>query len=177
MLMSVLRDLGYVRKCNFAIDAAAPWQKAPNYDEVREPGDITGISFKNIQAEAASIIDEPDSLWGAAEAWLRDFSFDNFTIAGQLIDNIDHFMHNEYVANMQFVNDPLIMAFIENAWSPGPGYSIDGEGWIDTEQWIGWLNVSQGHWLWSSGTESYFYLSSDEVRQSGAWLFSPRYQD
>lgn len=87
---------------SFGIAAAAPWQSAPNYEGVRGPGDISGIRFQDIQIAAPSIIGEPDALWGAADAWLRGFRFDNVTISGQLIEDISHFTHNEFVADMQF---------------------------------------------------------------------------
>ena len=158
----------------FAIDAAAPWQKAPDYDAVRGPGDIKGISFKNVQVAAPSIIGEPNSLWGASKAWLRGFSFEKVIIAGAAVDDITDFEHNEFVAEMQFPSHGRIMAFNDNAWSPGTGYSIDENGWIDTGAWAGWINVSTRHWIWSASTQSFLYLPTEDLRESGAWVFSPR---
>ncbi|WP_187357960.1 glycoside hydrolase family protein [Pontiella desulfatans] len=92
----------------FGVQAAAPWQKAPDYEQVRGAGDISGILFQNIEIAAHSIIGDPETLWGNTNTWLRNFTFDTVTVAGELIDDLNDFNHNEYVTNMVFLGPPYL---------------------------------------------------------------------
>ena len=58
-----------------------------------------GITFQNISIAAPSVLGEPEVLWGMEEALIYGLVFDNVTIAGDRVENIDFFQHNEFVSN------------------------------------------------------------------------------
>jgi len=68
----------------------------------RGPGDLTGILFQNIEIAAPSSLAEPDILWGTPDAQITDLMFDNVTIGGKKISELDHFKHNEHVKRIKF---------------------------------------------------------------------------
>ena len=63
----------------------------------RDPGDLVGITFQNITIAAPSVLGEPDVLWGMEDGLIYDLVFENVTIAGEPILDIEHFYHNEFV--------------------------------------------------------------------------------
>jgi hypothetical protein len=68
----------------------------------REPGDLNGVLFQNIQIAAPSIFGEPNILWGGPDCRIRDLTFDNVTIGGEKLKSIKDFKTNEYVENIHF---------------------------------------------------------------------------
>ena len=89
-------------RSSFGILSAAPWQRHPDYEQSRGAGKIHNIIFKNIKIDAYSIIGDLETLWGTQLAPISGFVFDNVRIAGELIDGIDDFNHNEYVSDLKF---------------------------------------------------------------------------
>ena len=55
-----------------------------------------------IEIAAPSILGEPDVLWGAADAQIRNLTFDNVSIGGKKITSLNHFKHNEHVKDIRF---------------------------------------------------------------------------
>ncbi|MEX0325045.1 MAG: hypothetical protein AB3N33_03035 [Puniceicoccaceae bacterium] len=53
------------------------------------------------------------------------------------------------------------------------GYSVDEQGWTDTTPWLGWINVSQGDYIWSISLNKYIYMPEGFVSESGAWSYVP----
>ena len=88
----------------FGVLSGAPWQVSPNYDRSREPGEISGILFEDIDIAAYSTIGDPETLWGTSNAPLSNFTFDEVTIDGELINNISTFNHNDHVSGMNFIS-------------------------------------------------------------------------
>ena len=43
------------------------------------------------------MLEQPEVLWGMADGLIYDLIFDNVTIGGEKIENIDQFYHNEFV--------------------------------------------------------------------------------
>ena len=78
-------------------------EKVPEYSlggyERRGPGDLYGIIFQNITVAAKSVTGQPEILWGIPEGIIFGLTFDNVVIAGEKVENIDYFVHNEYVFN------------------------------------------------------------------------------
>ena len=52
---------------------------------------------QNIEMAAASVLGEPDVLWGMEDGLIYGLKFENVTIAGQPVLDIEHFYHNEFV--------------------------------------------------------------------------------
>ena len=71
-----------------------PWQD-PGVR--REPGDLHGLVFQDIRIAAPSVLGEPELLWGMSDGLIYDLILDNVTIGNVTINNIDQFLHNEYV--------------------------------------------------------------------------------
>ena len=64
----------------------------------RGPGDLYGITFKDIVIMAHGVVeDEPEILWGMENGLIYGLIFDNVTIANEPVENIDYFFHNEFV--------------------------------------------------------------------------------
>ena len=63
----------------------------------REPGDLHGVVFRNVTIAARSILGEPEILCGMEDGWIYDLVFDNVVIAGDVINSVEDFYHNEYV--------------------------------------------------------------------------------
>lgn len=53
------------------------------------------------------------------------------------------------------------------------GYPVDELGWTDTTPWLGWINVSQGDYIWSINLGKYIYLPEEFVSEGGAWTYVP----
>ena len=53
--------------------------------------------MQNITIAAPSVLEQPEVLWGMADGLIYDLIFDNVTIGGEKIENIDQFYHNEFV--------------------------------------------------------------------------------
>jgi hypothetical protein len=51
------------------------------------------------------------------------------------------------------------------------GYEIGPQGWVDTGEWIGWVNVTNGVWVWALSLGKYIYLPEGNVTASGAWMY------
>ena len=71
-----------------------PWV-GPNAK--RGPGDLHGILFQNISMAAASVMGEPEVLWGMEEGLIYGLQFDNVTIAGEKVEGVEFFQRNEFV--------------------------------------------------------------------------------
>ena len=78
-----------------AMEGVKPWSD-PEQSR-REPGDLFGITFQNITIAAPSVLGEPDVLWGMSDRVIFGLVFDNVTIGGEIVEDIEHFHHNEYV--------------------------------------------------------------------------------
>jgi hypothetical protein len=80
-------------------------------------GDIAGILFQNMRAEAATtIFGESNLLLGYANANVHDLIFDNVVVAGEQYDSIDDFVHNEYVHDLVFENTaPETMTYLNTS--------------------------------------------------------------
>lgn len=85
----------------FLIQTAAPYTKAPEYNDSRVL-DAAHVRFENIHITAESFLGYSEVLWGTEDAVIDDFVFNNVFIAGEEIDGIDHFHVNDYETGIQF---------------------------------------------------------------------------
>lgn len=76
-----------------------PYSKAA---EKRGAGDLAGIHFQNISIAAASVLGEPQILWGQADARIRNLSFENLTIDGKPVRDSKFFKSNAFVDELVF---------------------------------------------------------------------------
>ena len=65
----------------------------------RGPGDLHGILFQNISMAAASVLGEPEVLWGMEEGLIYGLHFDNVNIAGEKVEGVEFFQRNAFVFN------------------------------------------------------------------------------
>ncbi|MEX0330408.1 MAG: GDSL-type esterase/lipase family protein [Puniceicoccaceae bacterium] len=42
---------------------------------------------------------------------------------------------------------------------------------VDTGGFLGWLNVSQGDWVWSYSLNAYLYCPEENISEAGAWVY------
>lgn len=71
-------------------------------EQRRKSGHLSGVLFQNIDIAAPSVLGQPDILWGAERAEIRNVTFDNVTIGGKKITDASHFKRNEYVKELGF---------------------------------------------------------------------------
>jgi len=71
-------------------------------ETARKAGDLSGVVFQNISIAAASILGEPEILFGMEGAWIHDLTFENFTVAGRKITSANFFTTNAFVKNLEF---------------------------------------------------------------------------
>lgn len=77
----------------------SPYSKA---DIKGGAGDLSGILFQNISIAAPSVLSEPQMLWGQADAFIRNLTFENLTIAGKPVSDLGFFKTNEFVEGLVF---------------------------------------------------------------------------
>ena len=95
------------------MEGTQPWGACE--DHRRDPGDLFGVTFQvrlsenwgllislsnhfqDITIAALSTLNETNVLWGMEGGLIYDFTFDNVVIAGEKIESLDQFYHNEYV--------------------------------------------------------------------------------
>jgi hypothetical protein len=53
-----------------------------------------------------------------------------------------------------------------NGWY---GYSVDEQGWADTETWLGWVNVTSDPYIWTLDLSKYIYVGDDS-----GWAYVPK---
>lgn len=63
----------------------------------RAAGDLSGIRFENLSIAAPSVLEEPQILWGQADARIRNLAFDNLTLAGKPVRDPAFFKTNGFV--------------------------------------------------------------------------------
>jgi len=49
------------------------------------------------------------------------------------------------------------------------GFSVDENGWVNTGDWIGWVNVIYDPWIWSTSLDKYVTITDDS-----GWVFVPK---
>ncbi|NDV61874.1 hypothetical protein G0Q06_05375 [Puniceicoccales bacterium CK1056] len=54
------------------------------------------------------------------------------------------------------------------------GYAIEEDGWVDTGDWLGWINVTSGDFVYVNSSKMYIYLPEALVTDSGAWNYAPK---
>lgn len=70
--------------------------------QIRGPGHLAGLVFKDIEIAASSVLGQPDILWGAPDAKIMQLTFDNVTIGGKKISSMNDFKHNDEVESLIF---------------------------------------------------------------------------
>jgi hypothetical protein len=68
----------------------------------REPGDLAGVLFQNIEIAAPGILGQPEILRGGPACRIRDLTFDNVVIGGKKLESIMDFKANECVEDLHF---------------------------------------------------------------------------
>jgi hypothetical protein len=54
------------------------------------------------------------------------------------------------------------------------GFPLNESGWVNTGDWMGWLNVTDEPWIWSLSLETFLFLPEGSLTDNGAWFFAPR---
>lgn len=70
----------------------------------RGGGDLSNILFQNIAIATPSVLNEPQILWGQADARIRNLTFENLTVAGKLVRDATFFKTNEFVDGLIFTS-------------------------------------------------------------------------
>jgi hypothetical protein len=54
----------------------------------------------------------------------------------------------------------------------GYGWSVGELGWVDTGNWMGWLNTAEDPWIWSISLECWIYFPHGSLSDYGSWFYS-----
>jgi len=54
------------------------------------------------------------------------------------------------------------------------GYEVDENGWVDTDTWLGWLNVTDDPWVLSLSVDGWIYVPVDQNIDNGGWVYFQR---
>ena len=90
-----------------------------------------------------------------------------FTLTGTLKDQ------NQTYAVQSLVGDRVFHADITGELPEWAGLPIDGNGWVDTGDWMGHLYVVEDPWIYSANLESWVYLPGETISENGAWSYVP----
>lgn len=60
---------------------------------------------------------------------------------------------------------------VDQTWA---GYDKDDQGNVNTDPWLGILNVALGDWAWSYSLNGWMYLPESFVSVDGAWTYIPK---
>lgn len=64
-----------------------------------------------------------------------------------------------------------VLVDAESAFETWAGYPIVDSVFVDTGAWLGWLRMDSAPWIYSYGLGNWIYLTEDQVRESGAWMY------
>lgn len=65
-----------------------------------------------------------------------------------------------------------IEGYVEGGETPTwAGYPILDDGWVNTGEWLGWINVTHAPWVTIVNLDKYAYLPEESVGTSGAWMY------
>jgi len=51
------------------------------------------------------------------------------------------------------------------------GYLVDPSGWVDADNWLGWVYVANGDWVYILDHGAYVYMPDSVVDFNGAWIY------
>jgi hypothetical protein len=90
------------------------------------------------------------------------------------VDSLEADTDNETIVLAQSVLTPGVYdsGIGGNTWA---GFDVDGEGWVDTGAWLGFVNVSGGDWIYVFNLGKYVYLPESFVSGAGSWAYVPNF--
>lgn len=53
------------------------------------------------------------------------------------------------------------------------GFPIFADGYVSTEDWLGWVYVRSSPWVWVNSFSKWLYMPESSVSASGAWAYAP----
>ncbi|MEX0324621.1 MAG: hypothetical protein AB3N33_00900 [Puniceicoccaceae bacterium] len=72
------------------------------------------------------------------------------------------------VIDARYMQLELVTGVEQQIWA---GYPVDEAGNVDTMQWLGFINVASGDWVWSYTLSKYIYLPENLVGDGGSWTY------
>lgn len=51
---------------------------------------------------------------------------------------------------------------------------MQSESWVNTGDWMGWINVDEEPWIYSADLQRYIYLPASNATQQGGWAYVPK---
>ena len=55
----------------------------------------------------------------------------------------------------------LLTGTVADAGQTWYGYTVAAENWVDTGNWMGWVNITFDPWVWVEGLAKYVYVNDD----------------
>ena len=51
------------------------------------------------------------------------------------------------------------------------GYSVDGSRDVDSDDWLGWINVAKAPYIWSYSLNNWIYMEEPAADAPGGWAY------
>ena len=134
------------------LDRLVLWDAASNWSPVDLNSLLSGIGI-NLEGVLDYRSTKP---WGDAYIYVLWLSADGKTIAGRFSDS---------------GGTNFLIRILESTatWA---GYPIADELMnVDTEGFMGWINVAQGDYIWSYSTNGWMYCPESQVTDTGSWVY------
>lgn len=52
-------------------------------------------------------------------------------------------------------------------------YIVHADNWVDTSDWLGWLNLKDGGWVWSVNEDDYLWIPDSSAAAGSGWIYAP----
>jgi len=59
-------------------------------------------------------------------------------------------------------------------WEKYAAIELFGGLYVDTGDWLGWLEVSSDPWIWCTATNSWIYIPEDVASVGQGWIYFPK---
>lgn len=81
----------------------------------------------------------------------------------------------KWISNQQTIieGDYVILETVVADTVTWAGYTVEEGGLVYTGAFLGWLNVTNGDWVWSYSLGKYIYLPESYVSGTGVWTYFP----
>lgn len=54
-------------------------------------------------------------------------------------------------------------------------FDAEVAGWIDTDDWLGWIHDEHAPWYWSESLSKWIYLPAGTSSETGGWVYFPNF--
>lgn len=83
----------------------------------------------------------------------------------------DSFALSTFTGDFEGTADFVMLEQTSPTWG---GYEIQEGHYVDTENWMGWLQVASAPWIYAFDTAKWFFIPEDNISEFGSWMYTPK---